>query len=42
MTSIKKRLTAALVAAILAATLTIPATAVEIPAIRVSSYNGST
>ena len=42
MTSIKKRLTAALVAAILAATLTIPATAVEIPAIRVSSYKGST
>ena len=42
MTSIKKRTTAALTAAILATTLAIPATAVETSAIRVSSYKGST
>ena len=42
MTSIKKRTTVALTAAILATTLAIPATAVETSAIRVSSYKGST
>ena len=42
MTSTKKRITAALTAAILATTLTIPATAAETPTIRVSSYKGST
>ena len=42
MTSIKKRTTAALTAAILATTLAIPATAVETSAIRVSSYKSST
>ena len=41
MTSIKKRTTAALTAAILATTLAIPATAAEAPTIRVSSYKGS-
>ena len=41
MTSIKKRTTVALTAAILATTLAIPATAVETSAIRVSSYKGS-
>ena len=38
MTSIKKRTTVALTAAILATTLAIPATAAEAPTIRVSSY----
>ena len=42
MTSIKKRTTAALTAAILATTLAIPATAAEAPTIRVGSYKGST
>ena len=42
MTNTKKRITAALTAAILATTLTIPATAAETPTIRVSSYKGST
>ena len=42
MTSIKKRTTAALTAAILATTLAIPAIATEAPTIRVSSYKGST
>ena len=42
MTSIKKRTTVALTAAILATTLAIPATAVETSVIRVSSYKGST
>ena len=42
MTSIKKRTTVALTAAILATTLAIPATAVETSAIRVSSYKSST
>ena len=42
MTSIKKRTTVALTAAIFATTLAIPATAVETSAIRVSSYKGST
>ena len=42
MTSIKKRTTVALTAAILTTTLAIPATAVETSAIRVSSYKGST
>ena len=42
MTSIKKRTTVALTAAILATTLAIPATAAEAPPIRVSSYKGST
>ncbi len=42
MTNTKKRITAALTAAILATTLTIPATAAEPPTIRVSSYKGST
>ena len=41
MTSIKKRTTVALTAAILATTLAIPATAAEAPTIRVSSYKGS-
>lgn len=41
MTSIKKRNTAALTAAILATTLAIPATAAEAPTIRMSSYKGS-
>ena len=41
MTSIKKRTTAALTAAILATTLAIPATAAEAPTIRMSSYKGS-
>ncbi len=38
MTSIKKRTTVALTAAILATTLAIPAIATEAPTIRVSSY----
>ena len=42
MTNTKKRITAALTAAILATTLTTPATAAETPTIRVSSYKGST
>ena len=42
MTNTKKRITAALTAAILATTLTIPATAAETPTVRVSSYKGST
>ena len=42
MTSIKKRTTAALTAAILATTLAIPAMAMETSAIRISSYKGST
>ncbi len=42
MTSIKKRTTAALTAAILATTLAILAIATEAPTIRVSSYKGST
>ena len=42
MTSTKKRITATLTAAILTATLAVPAIAVETPAIRVSSYKGST
>ena len=42
MTSIKKRTTVALTAAIFATTLAIPATAVETSVIRVSSYKGST
>ena len=42
MTSIKKRTAAVLTAAILTAALAIPATAAEAPAIRVSSYKGST
>ena len=41
MTSIKKRTTVALTAAILATTLAIPATAAEAPTIRMSSYKGS-
>ena len=41
MTSIKKRTTAALTAAILATTLAIPATAAGAPTIRMSSYKGS-
>ena len=41
MTSIKKRTTAALTAAILATTLAIPATAAGGPTIRMSSYKGS-
>ena len=41
MTSIKKRTTAALTAAILATTLAIPATAAEAPTIWMSSYKGS-
>ncbi len=40
MTSIKKRTTAALTAAILATTLAIPAIAAEAPTIRMSSYKG--
>ena len=42
MSSTKKRITAALMAAILSTILTIPATAAEAPPIRVSSYKGST
>ena len=42
MTSIKKHSTAALTAAILTATLAVPAIVAETPAIRVSSYKGST
>ncbi len=42
MTSTKKRITAALTAAILATTFATPATAAETPTIRVSSYKGST
>ena len=42
MTSTKKRITAALMAAILATTFATPATAAETPTIRVSSYKGST
>ena len=41
MTSTKKRITAALTAAILATTFTIPATTAETPTVRVSSYKGS-
>ena len=41
MTSIKKRTTAALTAAILATNLAIPATAAGAPTIRMSSYKGS-
>ena len=42
MTSTKKRITAVLTAGILTTALAIPATAAEAPAIRVSSYKGST
>jgi len=42
MTSTKRRTAATLTAAILAATLAVPATATDTPAIRVSSYKGST
>ena len=42
MTSIKKRTTVALTAAILATVLTVSAIAAEAPSIRVSSYKGST
>ena len=42
MTSMKKRIAAALTAGILAAALALPAAAVETPPIRVSSYKGST
>ena len=42
MTSIKKRTTATLTAAILTAALIVPATAAENPAIRVCSYKGNT
>ena len=42
MTSTKRRTAAALTAAILAATLAVPATATDTSAIRVSSYKGST
>ncbi len=42
MTSVKKHIATTLTAAILVATLAIPATAEETPAIRVSSYKGST
>ena len=42
MTNTKKRITAALTAAILATTLAIPAIATEAPTIRVSNYKGST
>ena len=42
MSSMKKRIAAALTAATLTLALTIPAMAVETPAIRVSSYKGST
>ena len=42
MTNTKKRITAALTAAILATTLAIPATAAEAPTIRMSSYKGNT
>lgn len=41
MTSMKKRISTALTASILATTLTIPATAVETSAIRVCSYKGT-
>ena len=42
MTNMKKRITATLTVAIITATLTIPTMATEVPAIRVSSYKGST
>ena len=42
MTNMKKRSAAVLTVAILTATLGVPAIAVEAPAIRVSSYKGST
>ena len=42
MTSMKKRIAAALTAGILAAALALPAAAAEAPPIRVSSYKGST
>ena len=42
MTSTKKRIAATLTAAIITAALTIPTMATEVPAIRVSSYKGST
>ena len=42
MTSMKKRITAALTATILATVLTVSAIAAEAPSIRVSSYKGST
>ena len=42
MNSMKKRIAAALTAATLSLTLTVPALAAEAPAIRVSSYKGST
>ena len=42
MTRTKRRTTTALTAAILAAALAVPATATDTPAIRVSSYKGST
>ncbi|MDE7054731.1 MAG: CAP domain-containing protein [Oscillospiraceae bacterium] len=42
MTNTKRRTAAALAVAILAAALAVPATATDIPAIRVSSYKGST
>ena len=42
MTNMKKRIAATLTAAILTTVLTVPATATDTPAIRVSSYKGST
>ena len=42
MTNMKKRITATLTVAIITATLTISTMATEVPAIRVSSYKGST
>ena len=42
MTGMKKRIAAALTAGILAAALALPASAAETPAVRVSSYKGST
>ena len=42
MTSMKKRIAAALTVSILATTLAIPTTVAEAPTIRVSSYKGST
>ena len=42
MTSMKKCISAALTAVIFTVSLTVPTTAAEAPAIRVSSYKGST
>lgn len=41
MNSMKKHITTALTATILSAALTVPATAAEIPVIRMSSYKGN-